>query len=498
MKRNLAPSVADILFLIVGPLTVLFRTVKLTHSDGDLAAHIRMGKTILTSGEIPIQSLASFTASDELMVAHGWLSEVLFAWLWGLGRLPLVAATTAITIAATHAAIVLFLRHRGIDPRWALAAGFVSLAISSTHWLARPHMFSIAGVALTIMILESRGPKRLFMVACLFALWANLHGGWAFGLLIMALYPLGRLIESFVSPDTRVESLAAARSDGVLLAVAGAATLINPFGLGLHREVFSAATSSDLARQMGEFMPPDFQAAAALPFLAGLLITTAILGASDRRMPAPHLLLVCVTLALALRSFRNIALFGVSAWPLVALHASTTWRSRIRLPLFREVARLDEGTRPGLYAAPVAALILLLAANGGSAFGTQLIPSGFSARIFPVAAVERARAAGPGDRVFETWRWGGYIMYAWPAARLAVDPLKFNRTTVEAYSTIESAKPGWQDEIRRWDIRTIIVTPDSPLATALAGEKDWMILHEDSTAVVFRPASDTALGRTTY
>lgn len=492
MKRNLVPGVADILFLIVAPLTVLLRTVKLTHSDGDLAAHIRMGETILASGEIPTRSLVSFTAPDELMVAHGWLSEVLLAWLWGLGRLPLVAALAAITMAVTHGAVVLFLRHRGSDPRWALAAGFVSLAISSTHWLARPHMFSILGVALTIIVLESGGRRRLPVVAGLFALWANLHGGWAFGLLIMALYPLGHLIEALVSSEARRQRLAAARADSVALAVAGAATLLNPFGIDLHREVSAAATNADLARQMGEFMPPDFQAAAAFPFLAGLVITAVILGASDRRMPAPHLLVVIVALALALRSFRNIALFGVSAWPLVALHASMTWRSRIVFPFFREVARLDAGTRPGLYAAPVAALLLLFAAGGGRAFGTQLIPAGFSARIFPVTAVGRARAAGPHDRVFETWRWGGYIMYAWPAARLAVDPLKFNSTTVETYSMIESAKPGWQEEIRRWDIRTVIVAPDSPIATAMAADKDWNILYEDSTAVVFRPASERA------
>ena len=109
MKSNLAPGIADILFLVVAPITAITRTIKLTHSDGDLAAHIRMGDVILAAGSIPAFSLVSVTASNDPLIAHGWLSEVLFAALFSVGGLAAISAASGILIAGTHAAVAVFL-----------------------------------------------------------------------------------------------------------------------------------------------------------------------------------------------------------------------------------------------------------------------------------------------------------------------------------------------------------------------------------------------------
>jgi hypothetical protein len=447
-----------------------------------------MGRVILETGHIPARSIVSYTAVNEPLVAHAWLSEVIFASLFSIGGLALLTVATGILVAATHASIALFLRNRGADPRWALGAAFISLAVSSTHWLTRPHMFSIAGAALTLFLLETKSRKRLALFAVLFAVWANLHGGWLFGLLMIAIYVTGNLAEAALARERRAEWMQLARGNAAALAIASLVTLLNPFGLALHREVLSGATSATLAKQMGEFMSPDFQAAAPLPFLAALLVSVALLAVLKKRMPLPHLILVVVSLFLALRSFRNMALFGVSAWPLIALHASNAWPAgRRKFPLFNEIARLDAGSRVGLYAAPVALILILIGLNSGSVFGAQLIRSEFSNAKFPVAAVAKARAAGLNDRIFEAWEWGGYIMYAWPEARLLVDPLKFNDATTEAFAKIDAVRPGWQQEIDRWNIKTVIIHPKSPLAETLAIDPGWKLWYSDSTAVIFRP-----------
>ncbi len=496
MKRNFAPSIADILFLVVAPLTAITRTVKLTHSDGDLAAHIRMGQVILDTGTIPGRSLASFTASNDPLVAHAWLSEVILATLFSVGGLALVSVVTGIIVAFTHAGVALFLRSRGVDARWALAAAFISLAVTSTHWLARPHMFSILGVAITIWVLESGSTHKWRYIAPLFIVWANLHGGWLFGLVIITAYVVGARIEAAIDPDRRDEWLQAFRTNLVAFLVACVATLVTPFtladptGFDLHREVLSGATSSALASQMGEFMSPNFQAAAPLPFFGALLLTVGLLAVLRKRMSAPHLIVLVVSLFFALRSFRNMALFGVSAWPLVALHVARAWPPHRRnFPLFREIARIDRTTTSGLYAVPVAVLLLALGLNSGSAFGTQLVRKDYSSSVFPVTAVARLEAADANGRIFASWEWGGYIMYAWPSARLLVDPLKFNDSTVSAFTRIDSARPGWQEEIARWDIRTVIIHPGTPLADGLEREPGWTRWYLDSTAVVFRSTS---------
>ena len=494
VKTNNAPSAADLIFVVAAPITAIRGAVKLTQSDGDLAAHIRMGDTILATGHIPTHSLASYTAPTDYLVAHGWLSEILFSALFRIGGLPLLAVVTGILVGLTHGAIAIFLRRRGVDPRWAFVASLLSLALASTHWLTRPHMFSIVGSAITLFLLESKRPRRYLYFVPLYAVWANLHGGWLYGMTMIALYALGDAAEAFISPAERKEWLGDAKTNLVALGLAGMATLANPYGLTLHHEVLSAVTSSSLANNIAEFLPPDFRDSGQWPFLAAIVGTVALFGLGSRRISLPRLALILVSMFFGLRSFRNIALFGVTAWPLIALHASDSWPAPRRpIRLFSEFARLDPGSRIGILAVPVALLMLAVGLNRGAIGNFQVIPDTFSPKAFPTAAVARIRAAGLEGRVFDAWGWGGYIMYAWPEARLHVDPLKFNAQTLKSYTIIEELSPGWQKEMERWRIQTVIINADSRMARGLALEPKWKVWYKDSTAVVYRPATDPAI-----
>ena len=490
VKKNNAPSAADLIFAVVAPLTAIHGTVKLTQSDGDLSAHIRMGNTILSTARIPAHSLASYTAASDPMIAHAWLSEIIFATLFRLGGLPLLSAVSGIVIGLTHGMIAIFLRKRGADPRWAFLAALISLSLASTHWLTRPHMFSIVGAALTLFLLESNPKHRQLLFIPLYAIWANLHGGWLYGLMMIGAFIAGELAEALLSSENRNEWLGRAKRDFTAFLIAAVATIANPFGLSLHKEVFSAVTSSTLANNMAEFLAPNFQDAGQWPFLLALLLTVVLFSYTTRRPPLPWLILIVMSLFFALRSFRNIALFGVSAWPLIALHAARAWPARKRpFPFFTEFARLDPNARIGILMMPVTVLMLALGLNRGYIGPLSVIPDHFSPKAFPTVAVDRARNARLDGRVFDAWGWGGYIMYAWPEARLHVDPLKFNDVTMRSYSTIEDMRPGWQHELDKWNIKTVIVNSSSPFAKGLELEPKWKIWYRDSLATVFRPAA---------
>ena len=486
MARNWFPSAPDLVFALAAPLTAILGAVMLTQADGDLTAHIRMGDQILSMGRIPSHSLGSYTAGTDPMVAHSWLSEVFFALLFRAGGLPLICVVVGIIIGLTHGSIGLWLRRRKVDARWALVAALLSLAMASIHWLARPHLFSIVGAAATIWLLESRRSGRQAYFLIFFVLWANLHGGWLYGLAIIGAYVAGDLAEAFASGD-RSTWLRRARNDTTSFGIAAFGTLLNPFGLALHREVLSAVTNSSLARNMSEFQPANFHELSQVPFLLALGFTIVLLLRFNRRMPFPWLFVVLMSVLFGLRASRNIALFAVSAWPLIALHAA---RSDLldgrQFPFFGEFARLDRNSRVGWLAAPVAVLLLLLGLNRGSVGHAQVIADHFDSRVFPVAAVDRARQASLSGRVFGAWRWSGYIMYAWPEASLHVDPLKFSDTTLVSYTAIEDLHSDWLAQLSRWQVKTIIFPTRSPLARQLDTAPGWKLWYRDSTAVVFR------------
>jgi hypothetical protein len=460
------PTATDLLLIVVAASKATVGSVRLTHSDGDLAAHIAIGLRIVHDGALPAYSIASYTAAHDPFVAHAWLSEVLFALLYRAGGLALIAVVTAVTIAVTHALVVEFLRRRGVDPRIALLACLLSLAIAATHWLARPHMFSILASMLTLILLESRTRRRTVLIAALFVLWANLHGGWIAGLVLIGAYAMGNWIDALRTGggDARLR----AADDTRMLVVAAAATLVNPYLWRLHAEVFSAAASPLLASTISEYLPPRIGDPATLGFFIGIAATVVLLALSRARMPTAHALALLAALIPALASARGIPRFGVVAWPLVILHASRALPG-FDPPLLRSFARIDRTVRSGFWSAVAVALLVAVALNQGRVGGTSIVVDRFQPTIFPVEAVARARDAGLHGRVFTRWVWSGYLLLAWPDAILHVDPLKFSRTTIDSYSRLEEAAPGWQNELDQWEVDMVLLSAGAELGPLLGG-----------------------------
>ncbi|MEO8193397.1 MAG: hypothetical protein ABI681_06070 [Gemmatimonadales bacterium] len=491
MKTAL-PSVPDMIFLMAASIFGVGGAVRLTQSDGDLAAHIRMGEWIIAMRQLPAHSLASYTVGGEALVAPAWLSEVLFALLFRAGGLPLIAIVTGLVIGLTHGLIALFLRRRGVDPRIILVGVIASVFLGASHWLARPHMFSIPGALITLLLLESGKPRtKVIWFFPLFALWANLHGGWLFGLMLIGAYTVAEAGEAWLGTD-RQAWLDRARAHAVSLAVAAMATLANPYGVRLYREVFGAVTSVSLATSIDEYMSPNFHELANLPLLAAILTIVAVLALTPRRMPLPWLAVSGMGLLFALNASRNVALFGVTAVPLLVLYASGPARPRT-FPLFADFARREAEAGVGRWALAVTVLLLALGLNRGSVGGVSLIADRFDAKKFPVEAVRRSRDAGLQGRIFDPWIWGGYMMYAWPGSALHVDPLKFSQLTIDSHTRIESLRPGWKSELARWNVELAIVETGSELDSALSLEPDWTRWYKDSTAVVLRRKADETL-----
>lgn len=74
------------------------------------------------------------------------------------------------------------------------------------------------------------------------------------------------------------------------------ATVLNPYGLRLHAEVVSAVTSSSLATNIEEYLPPNFQEITQLPFLVVILLSIVLITVARERMPFRWLAVVCMSL----------------------------------------------------------------------------------------------------------------------------------------------------------------------------------------------------------
>jgi hypothetical protein len=286
--------------------------------------------------------------------------------------------------------------------------------------------------------------------------------------------------------------LARIRYLALAILCAGVGTLLNPHGLELHRHVLMFFGNRFNFNNTAEFLSPDFHQIDGRVFLVGILGVLGALTFSRERPSFPRLLAIAMTLSFGLISVRNVALFGLVAVPLVALHVNAAWR---RLPDPRGIrgrfgtTALATSTLP--WVAPTMLAFAVLALAHGRVGGTQLVADDFDPATFPIAAVAKGRAANLQGRIFNEFVWGGYLVYAWPEQRIFIDGGTdfFGDPLYEEFSRVRRLAPGWRDILDRWNIELALLQPASSLAHELSRDSRWSPWYCDTVAVILRRQS---------
>jgi hypothetical protein len=185
-------------------------------TDTDIWGHIRFGLDFLTSHRLPIRDAYSFT-SDQRWINHEWLFDVVVATAYRFGGL-----TGLLMLRAAMVAVFLIVVDRAtrLAPTWVRFVVLVAITMASVgQWAStRPQIATLLLYSITLSSLDSTG------LPALFAVWANLHGGWIMGLGAVGLHTL-------VRPTRR----------RVWITIAcGFATLLNPYGIYLWFAIWDA------------------------------------------------------------------------------------------------------------------------------------------------------------------------------------------------------------------------------------------------------------------
>lgn len=454
---------------------LLLSATPLTQSDGDLFAHIALGREILVQG-------------PPARITPAWGSAVLFVRVHAAGGLSLVAACTAVVAGLAHALAVRLLMQQSSSVRTASVAAMIGVTLASSHWLARPHAFTLLGVAALMTVLHTRRHAFLATLIPLFTVWANLHGGWIFGAVVLLCDSAGRTLRARRPTGQQREVPSGLRWRWLVTTGAMLATMITPYGLGLHGAVLQTLTDPDIAQYIDEYRRPSFASPVDALFLAIVALTIPVLMRLHRPIPLERTLIIVASAAAALEAGRNIALFAFTGWPLLVMHAAPapastraatgSWRSR-RHSVHRVVRAF----------APIAAIgvivsgLGILAARSG-AHGALAVP--VDATRFPVGAVAQLKRDARSERLLTTWSWSGYIPYAWRGHRAWFDPLAFSPNEMHVLRTLLRTGPSWRSTLDSLHIGVVIVPPGAPLDRALSADPDWQHWYEDHTAVGYR------------
>jgi hypothetical protein len=156
--------------------------------DPDTMWQITVGQWILDHRAVPETDVFSFTMRGQPWISTQWLAQVLYAKAYAMFGWSGPVVLAAAAIAATFALVTNFLSRR-LSESTTLVFVAAALVLTIPHLLARPHVLAmplmVAWVGGLIAAADRKSAPSLWLLP-LMALWANLHGGFVFGLVLVA------------------------------------------------------------------------------------------------------------------------------------------------------------------------------------------------------------------------------------------------------------------------------------------------------------------------
>ncbi|MGL3212872.1 hypothetical protein [Bradyrhizobium sp. BR 1433] len=198
-------------------------------ADSDTYWQIAVGRWILDHRALPSVDIYSFTKAGEPWVSSSWLAQVLFAKAYDLAGWTGPAVLAAACGAATFALLTAILG-RALPAIHASLIALAALVLTCGHLLARPHVLALPIMmvwANGLMVVSERREAPSFWLLPLIALWANLHGGFLFGLVLAGAFALDALWNAAPAQRLPLALRWAAFGLGAL-----AACSVTPYGWG--------------------------------------------------------------------------------------------------------------------------------------------------------------------------------------------------------------------------------------------------------------------------
>lgn len=494
LHQRLRPSLCDVvLAAIVGQLFYLQESWVALLADGDTGWHIRTGDWILQHGSVPVADLFSFSRPGASWFAWEWLSDVLLALVHGRWGLAGVSVAAGCVIVLGVMVLFRYMLWRGANVVVAFAVLLLAVGASSLHYLARPHIFTLLLMAVSLWLVERdrRRPGRaIWLLVPLSALWVNLHGGFFALPVTLAAFAAGFGAEGWLDKPQRATKWASSRRYALLAAATVGASVINPYGIKLHLHVARYVASDWIRNAVQEFQSPSFRSEGLLRFEVLLFAALLLGGWLLSRRQFADALLVLLWGHLALGSVRHVPIFATIAAPLVAAEISGLWgrflegrspssASRIVWTLGTDMA--PSFRRFSVWALAVPAAVWFLTPDAAW-------PKDFPESRFPVSL---ARADWPrlaGARVLTSDQWGDYLIYrGWPGQKVFFDGRSdfYGPAVGDEYLTMMYGRRGWDKLFRKYDFTIALVPLDWPLVSVLDRDPGWRRVREDKIGVLY-------------
>lgn len=483
-----------------------FYLIAVTSLDPDFGWHIRMGQIISQTG-IPKTDPLSYTMPSFPFVDHEWLTNLLIYKLYSLTNYEVVAAVYSFLALLVLALAFPKKLYKYSWPSLFLSAGiliiFSGIRTQITTWVLFAFLVKI--------LFDLRlWQKWRIVLPAIFLLWANLHAGFAAGVVTLVFVIALRSIldKKFYPLDYLIALLS------ILV------TLINPYGLRLWGEVWMQISDSALHTEIVEWIPGVFFVDFAFLFLIALTIFFIYYFWKHhllKKVEPIKLALFFALLFAAMSTARHIPLWVIVAAPLFSQF----------LEIFYDSVKKDQfaqkASRQFYKALSIGVLGLFLFEFWIGYRGAKSLSESY---FYPAQAITYLKSHPFSGHVFSIYGWGGYLDWKYPEQKVFIDgrmpswryssaPSNESNYAFQDLDKILGSGADYVVQFNKYQINTVLWpvakkdnTPEkisqirhwynflidnlfnnkapAPSLTARLSSNGWKKVYEDSNAVIYQ------------
>jgi len=467
--------------LFVGVGTECFIS-KLCVLDPDIWWHLSTGAWIVQNRAFPHFGIFSRTAASRPWTAYSWGYEVLLAqsynWFSFIGMATFGAALTMAV------AIAIFWMLFQVSGRFWVAWGLAIAAYSAFLFsiMPRPVFFTMLLYAITLMLLlkaqRSGQVQGLYWLPLVFVLWANLHIQFIYGLFALGLFAGINFLQRAAirwkfHPDwCTAPTLPTARLFAIL-GVCFLASCIGPYSFHLYQVVLNYSASKFTYIMIQELQALSFGGVS--HFLELLLGAAAFFALGWAKKSDIFKLILLVTASIfAFRTARDAWFLCITAAAYIADFPQAK-QERERLLTWLEGVGIGLAT---------AVFLVLIARN------TQFNPRGLDRAIsseYPVDAVNFLRLHPVGGPLYNSFDWGGFLIFYMPQYPVAIDGRGdlYGDELFRQFHFTEAADPAYANSPYLIESGVVVLKNASPLTKLLPGDRRFRVIYQDDHATVF-------------
>jgi hypothetical protein len=364
----------------------------------------------------------------------------------------------------------------------------LTAAALTTQMQFRPQLFTFAmlSVVMAVLAIETyRGQTLLWPLVPMFALWANLHGGYVTGLGAIGIAAVVFTVQDIVAGVRPTRGLRL----GSVTILAAVATVINPFGFGIWASVFHSVSNPTIRLIIIEWIPlPQMllnlwhtSKIGLMEFAFPVALFVVFFWSTFRALTVDDLALGVIATSFIAAAFfvaRNLALGLIALVIPLAHHLELGSAKPLRSSV--DSTADQHRLRPVLITCLIAIVILA---------GGALSPRLPTWHPVPVGAVSFMKQRGLHGNILNEFEWGGFLVWHLaPKCRVFVDSrteLVYPDSLLSKYVDFYNDRPGG---VRILDSNAhdfVLIKSSTKRFQLVRSDGRWKIIYQDGVATLF-------------